>query len=594
MFVSRLQIRNFRNFRMLDVALGGDSVFVGENKVGKSNLIHAIRLVLDPSLPDSARYLRLDDFWDGLPRPLARDHAIEVALDFRDFETRPSLLSLLADSVVETEPFTSRFTYRYTASQDTGEAIRSDVELKWAIFGGDRPDNVIPLETRRRLAVDVLPALRDAESDLQRWRASPLRPLMEQAASTIEPDELLRISGAITAGSRQLAAIPEVAGVAREINERLMEMVGAGHGLEFLLSATEADADKLVRSLRLFFDNGVRSISDASLGSANLLYLALKTLELRLTVEQQRRNFVFLAIEEPEAHLHPHLQRLVYSDFLRTRVEQDQPPEHDQLIFLTTHSPHVVSVSPVRSIVLLKRIGEPVETVALSSATLEFDADEVSDLERYLNVTRSELVFARGVILVEGMAEAFLVPAFAKLLGTDFDKLGITVCSVEGTHFAAYVKLLSQAGLDIPFSVITDLDPREDEPAGAVTRIRALLTVLGRNVDEAEGDHRLLEEGRSKGVFVNGSTLERELWTAGAAGPICQALEELAETAASRQRFKQWASTVESVPLDSVMSAIERAGKGRVAQRLASKLNAAICPVYIKEAIEHVTQQLPQ
>jgi putative ATP-dependent endonuclease of OLD family len=77
MRISRIQIENFRNFHHLDVSLGDPCVIVGENKIGKSNFLFALRLLLDPSLPDSARQLRDEDFWDGLPRPLTREHRSE-------------------------------------------------------------------------------------------------------------------------------------------------------------------------------------------------------------------------------------------------------------------------------------------------------------------------------------------------------------------------------------------------------------------------------------------------------------------------------------------------------------------------------------
>ena len=81
MRISRVQIRNFRNFADLDVTLGDHAVIVGENKVGKSNFLYALRLILDPSLPDTARKLREEDFWDGLPRPLTANDLISVAVD---------------------------------------------------------------------------------------------------------------------------------------------------------------------------------------------------------------------------------------------------------------------------------------------------------------------------------------------------------------------------------------------------------------------------------------------------------------------------------------------------------------------------------
>jgi putative ATP-dependent endonuclease of OLD family len=70
MRITRITITNFRNFEALDVRLADHSVIVGANAVGKSNLLYALRLVLDPSLPDTARHLRTEDFWDGIPRPI--------------------------------------------------------------------------------------------------------------------------------------------------------------------------------------------------------------------------------------------------------------------------------------------------------------------------------------------------------------------------------------------------------------------------------------------------------------------------------------------------------------------------------------------
>lgn len=66
MYLSRIKIENFRNFSLLDVRFAGNVVVVGENRVGKSNLLQALRLILDPTLPDSGRQLSASDFWDGL------------------------------------------------------------------------------------------------------------------------------------------------------------------------------------------------------------------------------------------------------------------------------------------------------------------------------------------------------------------------------------------------------------------------------------------------------------------------------------------------------------------------------------------------
>src|ERR1700751_2791020 len=113
MWLSRVIIKNFRNFRSLDVELGEHAVVLGENKVGKTNLLFALRLILDPSLPDAMRKLRLDDFWDGLPRPLTAKDLIEISVEFRGFEKSENLLAVLADHLTEPDPMVAGITYRY-------------------------------------------------------------------------------------------------------------------------------------------------------------------------------------------------------------------------------------------------------------------------------------------------------------------------------------------------------------------------------------------------------------------------------------------------------------------------------------------------
>src|SRR4029450_8051807 len=96
MELSRISLSNFRNFSELDVELSGNVVVVGENRVGKSNLLHALRLIFDATLPDSARQLRICDFWDGLDGPSA-DDSIKVMVEIKEFEDDLDVLALLTD-----------------------------------------------------------------------------------------------------------------------------------------------------------------------------------------------------------------------------------------------------------------------------------------------------------------------------------------------------------------------------------------------------------------------------------------------------------------------------------------------------------------
>jgi putative ATP-dependent endonuclease of OLD family len=597
MRLSRIQIRNFRNFAHLDVVLGKHTVVVGENKIGKSNLVYALRLLLDPALPDSARYLRLEDFWDGLPRPLTRNDTIEISVDFTDFEDKEELVALLAEYLIEVEPMTSRLTYRYQPLGNLQAEPSAESDYEFVIYGGDRPDALVPLWTRRRIPLVVFEALRDAEGDLERWRRSPLRPLLEAAAGKIGADELQRIVSEVQKATATLSGQAEIKALANLISSRLDSMVGQSNSMDLTLGLSPTRGDRLIRALRLFIDGGARDIADASLGSANLLYLALKTLELQQLVDERRLDYVMLAIEEPEAHLHPHLQRLAFRDFLRTRTSGVSTKENGEngsrLVILTTHSPHVVSVTPLHSLVILKRSAGG-HTVGVSTARLQLNDQEVSDLERYLDVTRGEIFFAKGALLVEGMAEEFIVPRFGELLGYDFDQLGITVCSVGGTNFEPYAKLLGTHGLEIPHAVMTDLDPVQGGVSLGTGRITRLLGVtLGEpTVRESINANGLEGLAQKSGVFLNSHTLEVDLWRANAVQPFCDTLAELAESHSAAERATSWRARPAEVSLDELLADVGRIGKGRFAQRLAPRLRREHCPEYIEQAIQYVVDSV--
>src|SRR5262245_9338179 len=463
MRISQIQIDNFRNFHHCEIHFDTHAVIVGENKVGKSNLLYALRLVLDPRLPDAERQLRLEDFWDGLPRPLSKDDVISIYVDLTDFENNENLLAVLTDHLVAPEPMVARLTYLYRPFPELDRPPQKESDYEFVTYGGGKPENRFGFDLRLLLPMTLLPALRNAEEDLFNWRRSPLAPLLEAVALETDPAQLAAAAANVSTATDEIAGIPGIQQLGSQIKQRLEHMVGPTHAVDTSLGFSPTDAQRLIRALRLFIDNGMRGIADASLGCANLIYLTLLSLDLERQVRQGSRHHIFLAIEEPEAHLHPHLQRLAFRDVLATRTTPEGAEDESQSrsVLLTTHSPHVVSVAPLKSLVILKKALREESTIGVSTARLTFDAATIDDLERYIDVNRGECVFAKGILLVEGPAEEYLVPALGKLLGMDFDKFGITVCSVSGVNFEPYVRLFGPQGLDIPFAVITDKDPRD-------------------------------------------------------------------------------------------------------------------------------------
>lgn len=225
MHLSRITIANFRNFSHLDVQLAGNVVVLGENRVGKSNLLYAMRLVLDPSLPDTARHLSISDFWDGL-KDRNRNDKITVSVEITDFEADLDILAVLTDYRLADDPHTVRLTYEFRAREEITSQPTSEEDYEFVCYGGQNEAMRFGYALRHRIRLDVLHALRDAEGDLAVWRRSPIRPLLEKAFGGIAQEDLALISDAIKQASDEVIRLDHVERLRENMAHRFSEISG--------------------------------------------------------------------------------------------------------------------------------------------------------------------------------------------------------------------------------------------------------------------------------------------------------------------------------------------------------------------------------
>jgi hypothetical protein len=337
---------------------------------------------------------------------------------------------------------------------------RAEVEKllpEWRVIWADqRLNQEATLERKGLLSdlVDALPAQR-GEGVLARL-----------AALVGEMEEVLaRRDEGMESGWEPIRALEE------QLARGLASITPQEKRVRLQLAAGLPTLRSIITQSTLSIDDGVElALDQHGLGMQRSLVVSILRTWCE-TVRNDSRDYVF-AIEEPEIYLHPHANRVLLSLL-------EEIASHDQVLF-TTHSSEFVNRTALRNIIMLGRDGRG--SRAVQPKLTQLTPDMLVKVQRYLQEERSDMLFARAVVLVEGQAEYYALPAFARTLGIDLDRAGVSVVFVNGIgNFAVYHEIL--AAFHIAHVILMDGDGEQAARRHSYAELADALFVLAQDFE---------------------------------------------------------------------------------------------------------------
>lgn len=615
MYLATIKIRGYKVFNQeFTISLNsGLNILVGENGSGKSTVVDAIRLVL---LEDEYGRTGIDasDFHRPIDQPAKSKGVgkIHIRTEFEDLND---------DEQVAYLPWLDINTPSkaiLNLSIENKEDARGKFKRK--IWGNESESGLFEWELLNRIACIYLPPLRDAEDKLKAYKGSRLARLLKNLKRIENPNELHPLEKKFAAFNKDLLRDASIQSANKSIQGNLIKSVGQIFGQDASIQFSEINFDRIVERLRLLFypllpGNGTptglhmfRELEENSLGFNNILYLATILAELE-GLDTANTSHKVLLIEEPEAHLHPQLQiRLL--QFLNEKALEDRIQ-----IIVTTHSPTLAASIDINTLKVLtiKKAGESLAYTSLSKCG--FDSDTKSFLQRWLDITKSILLFAKGVLLVEGIAEALVIkelsPYILRKLSIDnpqkkylknLEEYGISIINLNGIYFRHFMTLFQgynkkQDGtfeqtdyIPIKCAGLTDNDP--DAASKPTTQSPA----AGKNyqlymIQDLENNSQLCRLFSNLKTFeydlaITGNNLivmsEVQLTLTTTNGPIKTQLEKYVQT--------NWSQKTPQEKADAAFWLLEHLDKGEFAQKLSQRLSESntifTIPDYILNAIK--------
>lgn len=485
MYLSQLHISKFRVFD--DITLyfkSGINILIGENNSGKTAIIDALRICLGCGKPDNLVYIQESDLHLNPENPTETNNTIQFDLIFE-----------FGNASIEKECF-----YDFI-SQDKDNPDKQTIQLhlkfiqenngkkkyfKRIIWGGDNEGQQVPYESLQEIFYTYLSPLRDAVSCLRPYsydnktsqlfnqltkydKGDESIPLNEEKKKSLakklyqvfenDADDWKHI---LIAGKDKVNTHLEGTGITRKHPD--IEMRYVGREFSDVVRGIELKCP-VYKTIKAGKEQKYFALSQNGLGENNLIFTSVVLGDLINRCEDHELEiYNALLVEEPEAHLHPQYQNTFFEYLNELQSKGLQ-------VFVTSHSPTITAKSDVNNISVLQRKQSIIKSFSFDELSEDdYPKESKRHLRKFLDTTKAQLFFANGVLLVEGVAEAIIIPILAKKFLTekiDLCKSGIELVNIGGVAFNHFGLLFNnddeRKRLLSKCAIITDSDPNEDK-----------------------------------------------------------------------------------------------------------------------------------
>jgi putative ATP-dependent endonuclease of OLD family len=456
MYLSNIKLWNFRKYgtdeeyhEKIDTPdlnldfTNGLNVLIGSNDSGKTAIIDAIKLVLKTHSYEYIRAKR-EDFYKDSKR-------FRIELTFSDF-SNPFEAANFLEWIGHEDEGNMFLKVIYDVSRNDTRIFPSEIKA-----GADDEGTSLTAEAKELLQVTYLKPLRDAENELIAKKGSRLSQILigdEAFKGKEDTHELIMLFSEFNESIEKYFeglkrdGTPLIDQDGKRLKEKIDDYIRS-----FYSTSKESNFSVYEGKLRQILEKISLTIKDEinlGLGTLNRLFMASELIHLNRTGYY---GLNLALIEELEAHLHPQAQMQV--------IEKLQN-ENDKQLILTTHSPNLASKVKLKNLIICNNNN----AYPMGSSYTKLEEGDYYFLERFLDITKSNLFFAKGVILVEGDAENILLPTFARMLGKNLTDYGVSIVNVGGVAFLRYANIFlreQNPQMEVKVSLITDVDVKPIE-----------------------------------------------------------------------------------------------------------------------------------